>query len=88
VWNLLIWMVLGSVVGAFASHAPDAEGNRSPLLYLASGVLGAVLGGTTFTIFDTTPLNRRAPWGIAFAVLGALIAVLLVRVVMKQVLRR
>lgn len=87
-WNLLTWMVLGGLVGMFASRAPDAEGNRNLMVHLATGVLGAILGGTTFTIFDTTPLDRLAPWGIAFAVLGALIAVLLVRVVMKHVLRR
>ncbi len=75
--NVLVWLLLGMVAGALAnqlrrSHTPMTLAPNSTI-----GVMGALTGGVVFLIFDNTPLNALSLGAIVFALVGALLMIML-----------
>ena len=86
--NLLSWIVLGLLAGAIAKFVipgPDGGGIIGTLLL---GIIGAFVGGSLAMFFTTGQLALTATTlsipGIALAVVGAIVAVLLWRVLTRR----
>jgi uncharacterized membrane protein YeaQ/YmgE (transglycosylase-associated protein family) len=54
------------------------------MLNSVAGIMGALMGGIVFLIFDTTPLDTVSLGGIASALVGALLIILLVRIMFRH----
>ena len=86
--NLLSWIVLGLLAGAIAKFVipgPDGGGIIGTLLL---GIIGAFIGGSLATFFTTGHLALTATTlsipGIVLAVVGAIVAVFLWRLVTRK----
>jgi uncharacterized membrane protein YeaQ/YmgE (transglycosylase-associated protein family) len=67
--SLIIWVVLGAVVGAIATKFVNTRGD-SPLLGIGAAVAGAVVLGFAYRLASGNP----EAWGVfalLFAVIGA-----------------
>ena len=86
--NLLSWIVLGLLAGAIAKlviPGPDGGGILGTLLL---GIIGAFVGGSLAMFFTTGRLALTATTlsipGILLAVVGAVVAVFLWRIVTRR----
>ncbi len=79
--NLIAWVVLGLLAGAIAKAIVPGTQGGGWLSTLVLGVVGAFIGGSLFTFFQTGTLALTAPGlsipGVFVAVLGAIIAIYL-----------
>ncbi len=79
--NLIAWVVLGLLAGAIAKAIVPGTQGGGWLSALVLGVIGAFIGGSLFTLFQTGTLALTAPGlsigGVFVAVLGAIIAIYL-----------
>ena len=79
--NLIAWVVLGLLAGAIAKAIVPGTQGGGWLSTLILGVIGAFIGGSLFTFFQTGSLALTAPGlsipGVFVAVLGAIIAIYL-----------
>jgi uncharacterized membrane protein YeaQ/YmgE (transglycosylase-associated protein family) len=69
VYSLLVWIVLGAVIGAIATKFVDLRGD-SPILGLAAAVGGAILLGLVYR-FSTGNAELWSIFGLVFALIGA-----------------
>lgn len=86
--NILSWIVLGLIAGAIAKFvAPGANGGGI-LETILLGIIGAFVGGSLAMLFTTGHLALTATTlsipGIALAVVGAIVAVFIWRVLTRQ----
>ena len=86
--NLLSWIVLGLLAGAIAKlviPGPDGDGIIGTLLL---GIVGAFVGGSLAVFFTTGQLSLTATTlsipGVALAVIGAIIAVFIWRMITRR----
>jgi uncharacterized membrane protein YeaQ/YmgE (transglycosylase-associated protein family) len=82
--NVLVWLLFGGLVGWAASRVTRTFQDGAPLLQIATGSLGALIGGVIFLIFDTTPLNVFTIAGLGVALTGAVVILGVVHVMMRQ----
>ena len=79
--NLIAWVVLGLLAGAIAKAIVPGTQGGGWLSTLVLGVIGAFIGGSLFTFFQTGTLALTAPGlsipGVFVAVLGAIVAIYL-----------
>lgn len=79
--NLIAWVVLGLLAGAIAKAIVPGTQGGGWLSTLVLGVIGAFIGGSLFTFFQTGSLALTAPGlsipGVFVAVIGAIIAIYL-----------
>ncbi|HQU02061.1 MAG TPA: GlsB/YeaQ/YmgE family stress response membrane protein, partial [Acetobacteraceae bacterium] len=54
--SLLGWIVLGLIAGYIASRVVD-NGGKGPLLDMALGIVGAVVGGYIFAALGAAPVT-------------------------------
>lgn len=79
--NLLAWIVLGVIAGAIAKAIYPGRQGGGILATIILGIIGAFLGGSLVTFFETGALQLTAATlsipGLVVAVIGALIAIFL-----------
>lgn len=79
--NLIAWVILGLLAGAIAKAIVPGTQGGGWLSTLVLGVIGAFIGGSLFTFFQTGTLALTAPGlsipGVFVAVLGAIVAIYL-----------
>jgi uncharacterized membrane protein YeaQ/YmgE (transglycosylase-associated protein family) len=83
--NIIIWLVLGALVGWLASIVMNTEAEQGALLNIAVGIVGAVIGGFLFigpTINEAITLES-----IIVSFIGAVILLGLVNLVRKGTVR-
>lgn len=83
--NVLIWGVVGMLVGLAAGHVTRTFQNTLPLLQISAGCLGALLGGTVLLIFDTAPLAWFRMNGLVAALIGALIVLSVIHLTIVRI---
>ncbi len=83
---LLIWIVVGLVAGWLASLI--VGGSRSVLGDIVVGIIGAFLGGRLFAWLGLRMPLKGIPGTIAVAVVGAVVLLLLLRLVLGMSRRR
>jgi len=84
--NLVIWLLVGALVGWLASIVMRTDGEQGALLNIVVGVVGALVGGFLFggpTINDSA-LNLTA---IVISFVGAVILLALVNLVRRGTVR-
>lgn len=68
--TILVWVVVGLIVGFLASRIVNRHG-QGILLDLTLGICGALVGGSLFTIFHGTPLGGFNIYSVLIATAGA-----------------
>ena len=86
--NLLSWIVSGLLAGAIAKLVIPGSDGGGIIGTLLLGIIGAFVGGSLATFFTTRQLALTATTlsvpGIALAVVGAVVAVFLWRVLASR----
>jgi uncharacterized membrane protein YeaQ/YmgE (transglycosylase-associated protein family) len=79
--NLLAWIVLGIIAGAIAKAIYPGRQGGGFLSTMILGIIGAFVGGSLMTFFQTGSLQLTAATlsipGLFVAVIGALVAIFL-----------
>jgi uncharacterized membrane protein YeaQ/YmgE (transglycosylase-associated protein family) len=77
--NILAWIILGLLAGAIAKLIYPGRQGGGILSTMILGIIGAFIGGTLTTLFQTGSLQFTAASlsipGVFVAVLGAIIAI-------------
>jgi uncharacterized membrane protein YeaQ/YmgE (transglycosylase-associated protein family) len=82
--NVLVWLLFGLLAGALASRLTQMISPTTIVLNSIAGTMGAVVGGIIFLIFDTTPLDTLSRGGIVCALIGAMLVIVLVRIMFRR----
>ena len=79
--NIIAWVVLGLLAGAIAKAIYPGYQGGGILSTMILGIIGAFVGGSLFTFFQTGSLQLTAAGlsipGVFVAVLGAIVAIYL-----------
>jgi uncharacterized membrane protein YeaQ/YmgE (transglycosylase-associated protein family) len=70
--SLFAWIVLGLIVGFFASRMVDRRG-KGIFLDLILGIVGGLIGGYLFTWFSATPVHNLNIHSVLAAITGAVL---------------
>ena len=73
--GIIGWVIAGLIVGFAASKIVNLRGD-DPRLGIALSVVAAVVAAALYSLITQTPVGRFNVWSIAFAVIGALLAVI------------
>lgn len=76
--NILIWLVVGGLIGWVASMLMGTSGRQGLLLNIVVGIVGAFLGGWLLgDYFGTSTINEGdlSVGGLAVSLLGAIILI-------------
>ena len=80
--NIIIWLVIGGVIGWLASLVMRTDGQQGILLNIVVGIIGALLGGWIFG-----KLGISAGGGLIGAIIvafvGAVVLLLLLRLIKR-----
>ncbi len=82
--NIVVWLLLGTLTGLTANMLAKPSTGDVSILTLTAGVLGALVGGVVFLIFDTGPLTGFSIWGMLVAIVGASMLIGLARTVLGR----
>jgi uncharacterized membrane protein YeaQ/YmgE (transglycosylase-associated protein family) len=84
--NLLIWLVVGGVVGWLASLVMRTDGQQGVLLNIVVGIVGAFIGGLILNrgTINEAPLNLTA---FLVSLVGAIILLAIVNLFRRGSLR-
>jgi uncharacterized membrane protein YeaQ/YmgE (transglycosylase-associated protein family) len=84
--NMLIWLILGGVIGWLASIVMQARAQQEVMLNIVVGVAGATFGGwlmSPLTGAGAIGQGDFNPSTLLFALIGAFVLLILVNVVRK-----
>jgi uncharacterized membrane protein YeaQ/YmgE (transglycosylase-associated protein family) len=76
--NILLWLVMGAVVGWVASLIMKTDGQQGPLLNIVFGVVGAAVGGFGFGLLGFSGANINngfSVYSFAVSVIGAVVLI-------------
>jgi uncharacterized membrane protein YeaQ/YmgE (transglycosylase-associated protein family) len=84
--GLLVWLVIGGVVGWLASIVMRTDGQQGLLLNIVVGIVGAFIGGW---LFGSADINDGAitPTTFIVSLVGAIILLAIVNLVRRGALR-
>ncbi len=83
--GILAWLVLGLIAGFIASKLVNKTG-EGLILDIVLGIVGAVVGGFIFThFFATAGVTGFNLYSMFVAVVGAVVVLLLYRLVFRRV---
>src|SRR5688572_19860395 len=81
--NILGWIVAGVIVGFIASKVVNLRGD-DPRMGIGAAAGGALVAGILHTLFSDAEVAVWNPWGILFAAIGGLVAVVIWHVVRSR----
>jgi uncharacterized membrane protein YeaQ/YmgE (transglycosylase-associated protein family) len=83
--GLIIWLVIGGVVGWLASIVMRTDGQQGIFLNIIVGIVGAFIGGLLFGgSINNTPTN---PMAFLVSLVGAIILLAIVNLVRRGAVR-
>lgn len=88
--NILIWLVVGGLIGWVASVIMGTDGRQGMILNVVVGIVGAVIGGWLFGgTFGTSTINEGnlSVSGLLVSLLGAVILIAVVKLFRRSALR-
>jgi len=88
--NLIIWLVVGGIVGWIASLIMRTDGQQGIVLNVVVGVIGALLGGWLLApMLGTGTINSNdfSVAGLLVSLLGAVILLAIVNLVRRGTVR-
>lgn len=81
--SILAWIVLGLAAGFIASKLVTGSG-KGLVADLVLGVVGAFVGGATFSFFGSTGVTGFDLWSLFVAVAGAVLALVAYRALTRN----
>lgn len=84
--NLILWLLLGALVGWLASIVMRTDAQQGPILNIVVGIIGALIGGFLFG-GPTLNTNNFSLQGIFLAFIGAVILLAVVNLVQRGSIR-
>jgi uncharacterized membrane protein YeaQ/YmgE (transglycosylase-associated protein family) len=84
--NMFLWLLFGILTGLIVSRLSSRRMPDTIVMNSIAGVLGAMVAGFIFLIFDVTPLNTVNIWGSIIALAGALIGISLVQILVRRLI--
>lgn len=84
--NLIIWLVVGGLIGWVASMVMKTDGQQGIILNVVVGIVGALLGGWFLApLFGTGTINQNdfSVAGLGVSLLGAIILLAIVNLVRR-----
>ena len=88
--NLIIWLVVGGLIGWVASMLMRTDGQQGIILNIVVGIVGAFLGGWLLApMFGAATINQNdfSVGGLAVSLLGAVILLAIVNLVRRGRIR-
>lgn len=88
--SIIIWLIVGGVVGWLASIIMRTDGQQGILLNVVVGVIGALLGGWLLApLFGTATINQGdfSLSGLVVSLLGAVILLAIVNLIRRGTAR-
>ncbi len=79
-WNILIWIIIGGLAGWLASVLIRGSG-MGILMDVVVGIVGAFIGGLVIELVGGTGFTGFNLWSFIVAFIGAVILLLIVRLV-------
>lgn len=76
--NIIVWLVIGGLIGWVASLIMGTDGRQGIVLNVVVGIVGAALGGWLFGgAFDTSTINQGnlSLSGVMVSLAGAVILI-------------
>ncbi len=80
--NLIIWLLLGALVGWLASMVMHTDAQQGALLNIVVGIIGAMIGGFLFG-YTTINQNNFNLMSILVSFIGAVILLAIVNLVRR-----
>jgi uncharacterized membrane protein YeaQ/YmgE (transglycosylase-associated protein family) len=84
--NIFLWLLFGVLAGFVVSRLSNRIVPDTIIINSIAGVLGAIVAGFVFLIFDVTPLNTVNIWGSIIALAGALVGISLVQILVRRLI--
>jgi uncharacterized membrane protein YeaQ/YmgE (transglycosylase-associated protein family) len=84
--NIFLWLLFGVLAGFVASRLSNQLVPDNLILNSVAGVLGAMIAGFIFLIFDVTPLDAVSLWGIIAALGGAIGGIALTQMIVRDLI--
>ena len=84
--NLIIWLVVGGLIGWVASMIMKTDGQQGIILNVVVGIVGALLGGWFLApLFGTGTINQNdfSVAGLGVSLLGAIVLLAIVNLVRR-----
>jgi uncharacterized membrane protein YeaQ/YmgE (transglycosylase-associated protein family) len=84
--NIVLWLLFGVLAGLVVSRLSSRLLADNIIINSVAGVLGALVAGLVFLIFDVTPLSTINIWGIIIALAGALVGISLAHIFVRRLI--
>jgi uncharacterized membrane protein YeaQ/YmgE (transglycosylase-associated protein family) len=84
--NLIIWLVVGGIIGWIASMIMRTDGQQGIILNIVVGIVGAALGGWVISPLvgvGTINQNEFSMGGLLVSLLGAIVLLAIVNLVRR-----
>jgi uncharacterized membrane protein YeaQ/YmgE (transglycosylase-associated protein family) len=88
--NLLLWIVLGGVIGWLASKVMNTDQNQGIILNIVVGIVGAFVGGLLITpLLGESTINQSnfSLPGLLVSFLGAVVLLAVVNLIRRGTVR-
>jgi uncharacterized membrane protein YeaQ/YmgE (transglycosylase-associated protein family) len=88
--NIVLWLVMGAVVGWVASLLMKTDGQQGTLLNIVFGIVGASVGGFGFRLlgFSGSNINEGfSVYSFVVSVIGAVVVIALAQLLRRGVTR-
>jgi uncharacterized membrane protein YeaQ/YmgE (transglycosylase-associated protein family) len=84
--NLILWLVVGGVIGWVASMVMHTDAQQGLILNVVVGIVGALIGGFLFG-YNTINQNAFDVTALLISLVGAVVLLALVNLVRRGVVR-
>ena len=84
--NLIVWLLLGALVGWLASMVMRTDAQQGALMNIVVGVIGALIGGFLFG-YSTINQNNFSLTALIVSFVGAVILLAIVNLVRRGTVR-
>ncbi len=82
--GIISWIVVGLIAGALAKLVLPGDDPGGIIVTAIIGMVGAIVGGFVFGIFGGTGATGFNVWSILVATVGAIILLLIYRLIVSQ----
>jgi uncharacterized membrane protein YeaQ/YmgE (transglycosylase-associated protein family) len=82
--GIIAWIVVGLIAGALAKFILPGDDPGGIIVTILIGIAGAFVGGFVFSLLGGTVMTGFSLWSIIVATIGAIILLLLYRLIASR----
>ena len=82
--GIIAWIVVGLIAGALAKFILPGDDPGGIIVTILIGIAGAFVGGFVFSLLGGTGMTGFSLWSIIVATIGAIILLLLYRLIASR----